>query len=60
MKRIQNIAMCAKTLLSVFLVAVGATSCSDLLDMQPPAEISDSNFWTGEGDAKLALVGCYR
>lgn len=60
MKRIQNIAMSAKTLLAVSLVAVGATSCSDLLDMQPPAEISDSNFWTGEGDAKLALVGCYR
>lgn len=60
MKRIQNIAICAKTLLAISLVAVGTTSCSDLLDMQPPAEISDSNFWTGEGDAKLALVGCYR
>lgn len=39
---------------------LGTTSCSDFLDKQPPADISDNSFWTGEGDAKLALVGCYR
>lgn len=39
---------------------VGLSGCADFLDRQPPASISDNNFWTGEGDAKLALVGCYR
>lgn len=41
-------------------VLIGVSGCSDFLDRQPPASISDNNFWTGEGDAKLALVGCYR
>lgn len=45
----------------LFMVALlGTTSCSDFLDKQPPGDISDNSFWTGEGDAKLALVGCYR
>lgn len=34
--------------------------CSDFLEKNPPSSISDSNFWTGESDAYLALVGCYR
>jgi starch-binding outer membrane protein, SusD/RagB family len=36
------------------------TSCTDILEKQPPTAISDANFWTGESDALLALVGCYR
>lgn len=31
-----------------------------LVRKNPPSEISNGNFWTGESDAKLALVGCYR
>lgn len=42
------------------LITLGMTSCSDILDKQPPSAISDANFWTGEGDALLALTGCYR
>ncbi|HLW10202.1 MAG TPA: RagB/SusD family nutrient uptake outer membrane protein [Fermentimonas sp.] len=49
-----------KACLLIGTVLLGTTSCSDFLDKQPPADISDNSFWTGEGDAKLALVGCYR
>lgn len=42
------------------LLTFSGTSCSDFLDRNPNSDISDNNFWTGEGDAKLALVGCYR
>ncbi|MCD8042179.1 MAG: RagB/SusD family nutrient uptake outer membrane protein [Tannerellaceae bacterium] len=46
---------------ALFLLAVFAgTGCTDFLDRQPLSDISDNNFWTNEGDAKLALVGCYR
>lgn len=38
----------------------GAYGCSDLLTKNPPSSISDGNFWTGESDAYMALVGCYR
>ena len=37
-----------------------ATSCESMLDKNPPADISDGNFWNNEGDAKLALVGVYQ
>lgn len=49
-----------KALIAATMLAGGFTSCSDILDKQPPAAISDANFWTGESDAKMALVGCYR
>lgn len=43
------------------ILAAGLTACStDLLEKNPPAAISNGNFWTGESDAHLALVGCYR
>lgn len=42
------------------ILMVEMSSCSDLLDKNPPSEISNSNFWKSESDAKLALVGCYR
>jgi hypothetical protein len=38
----------------------GMLSCSDFLDKQPTAAISDATFWNDENDAKLALAGCYR
>jgi len=57
-KYIQSIGI--KACLLIVALLLGTTSCSDFLDKQPPADISDNNFWTGEGDAKLALVGCYR
>ncbi len=60
MNKIKNITVSAKFLLAASLIACVNTSCSDLLDKQPPAAISDSNFWTSENDAKMALVGCYR
>lgn len=43
------------------MLTLGITSCSDdLLEKNPPSAISNANFWTGESDARLALVGCYR
>lgn len=60
MKRLNIYSSYATKLLVVTLLTVGTVGCSDFLELQPPAEISDANFWTGEGDAKLALVGCYR
>lgn len=48
-----------KTVLIILAVFMG-TSCSDLLDKQPLAAISDTNFWRGEKDALLALAGCYK
>lgn len=60
MKRLNIYSSYATKLLVATILAVGTVGCSDFLELQPPAEISDANFWTGEGDAKLALVGCYR
>ena len=48
-----------KTCLLALTILLG-TSCTDILDKQPPTSISDASFWTGESDALLALVGCYR
>lgn len=42
------------------ILMVEMSSCSDLLDKNPPSDISNSNFWKSASDAKLALVGCYR
>lgn len=60
MKKISTLFNPTKALLAASILMWGTTSCSDLLDKQPPSAISDGNFWTGESDAKLALVGCYR
>lgn len=49
-----------KSFLLTAIVAISATSCSDYLETAPHASISDASFWTGESDAMLALVGCYR
>lgn len=57
MKRINLLEIKACLLM---ITALFATSCSDFLDRQPTTDISDNSFWTGEGDAKLALTGCYR
>ena len=48
--------------LSVYSLALSGVlaGCSDLLEKNPPSAISDNTFWTGESDAYLALVGCYR
>lgn len=51
---IARISICSLALSSMLV------SCSDLLDKYPPSAISDNTFWTGENDAYLALVGCYR
>lgn len=52
--KVSKLCLAATALLSL------NTSCSDLLEKNDPSAISDRNFWTGESDAKLALVGCYR
>lgn len=49
-----------KACLCALAVSLVTTGCSDLLDKEPPSAISDGSFWTGEGDAMLALTGCYR
>lgn len=50
----------SKVYLCILLWTLGTTSCSDLLEKNPTSAISDGSFWTGEGDAMLALTGCYR
>lgn len=57
MKNIFSKSIIATALLSLILMG---TSCTDILEKQPPTSISDGNFWTGESDALLALVGCYK
>lgn len=62
MKQIYHFIQASKVcLLATAFVSLSTTSCSDdLLEKNPPSAISDGSFWTGEGDAKLALIGCYR
>lgn len=59
MKKLHYMIAPAKMLLAATMT-LGFTNCTDILDKEPPSAISDGSFWTGEGDAKLALVGCYR
>lgn len=60
MKNIYHTIGVAKAGLFALALLLGATGCSDLLDKEPPSAISNGSFWTGEGDAMLALTGCYR
>lgn len=60
MKKIHHTFKITKVCLFTLSLALGTTSCSDLLDKEPPSSISNGSFWTGEGDALLALTGCYR
>lgn len=60
MKKLHYILVSAIKMVAITTLLAGNMSCSDFLDKQPPSAISDGNFWTGESDAKLALVGCYR
>ena len=60
MKNIYNTLGMTKACLCALAVSLVTTGCSDLLDKEPPSAISDGSFWTGEGDAMLALTGCYR
>lgn len=60
MKPLFNIFPIARTLCYSLALLGISTSCSDLLDKEPPSSISDTMFWTNEKDARLALVGCYR
>lgn len=46
-------------ILILFLV-IFITGCNkDFFDKQPLDQASDATFWKTEGDAQLALVGCY-
>lgn len=60
MKKIYYTLEMTKACLCVLAISLATTGCSDLLDKEPPSAISDGSFWTGEGDAMLALTGCYR
>lgn len=60
MKNIYNTLGMTKACLCALAISLVTTGCSDLLDKEPPSAISDGSFWTGEGDAMLALTGCYR
>ena len=56
MKNIYNTLGMTKACLCALAVSLVTTGCSDLLDKEPPSAISDGSFWTGEGDAMLALM----
>lgn len=58
MKTIYNTNI-AKVCIIAAAAVLGFTSCEDILEKNPPSAISNGNFWTGESDAKLALIGCY-
>lgn len=60
MKNIYHTLEITKACLVTLALSLVTVSCSDLLDKEPPSSISDGSFWTGEGDAMLALTGCYR
>lgn len=60
MKKIHHTFEITKVCLLTLSLALGTAGCSDLLDKEPPSDISNGSFWTGEGDALLALTGCYR
>lgn len=60
MKKIYHRSGITKACLLTLALSFSAMSCTDLLDKEPPSAISDGSFWTGEGDAMLALTGCYR
>lgn len=60
MKPLYKIIDLCKACLAGFVLVSLLAGCSDLLDKMPPSAISDGSFWTGEGDAELALIGCYR
>lgn len=47
-------------IMQVAFLMLTVISCDEMLDRQPLTSISDASFWTGEEDAKLALVGCYK
>src|SRR5688572_8182147 len=58
-KRYYN-SMLTKTWLALALLAIFSTGCKkDFFDKQPLDAASDATFWKTEGDAQLALVGCY-
>lgn len=58
-KRYYN-SILTKTWLALALLAILSTGCKkDFFDKQPLDAASDATFWKTEGDAQLALVGCY-
>jgi len=60
MEKKHIISILLKTGFVLGLLVIICTSCSqDLFDKQPLDAISDDTFWQTQGDAQLALVGCY-
>lgn len=50
----------SKTGIVLILLATFLLGCNkDFFDKQPLDQASDATFWKTEGDAQLALVGCY-
>lgn len=50
----------SKTGIVLILLATFLMGCNkDFFDKQPLDQASDATFWKTEGDAQLALVGCY-
>lgn len=60
MKHLKTIFKTAQACIVASSLLCVVAGCSDLLEKEPPSAISNGNFWTSEGDAKLALTGCYR
>lgn len=50
----------SKTGMVLILLTIFIMGCNeDFFDKQPLDQASDATFWKTEGDAQLALVGCY-
>ncbi len=47
-------------LASSIILMIGASSCSDWLDVRPEGEIILNDFWKTETDAQSVMAACYR
>lgn len=48
-----------KSILAIGALTLGMSSCSDLLDKQPPSSPSQSVFWKSKSDFESAIAGAY-
>jgi hypothetical protein len=59
MKKKHNFNIIKATIGLFVLLTINSSCDKELFDKQPLDAASDATFWKTEGDAKLALVGCY-
>ncbi|HEY4786072.1 MAG TPA: RagB/SusD family nutrient uptake outer membrane protein, partial [Bacteroidales bacterium] len=58
-KRYFNLILPKIYIILVMLITFGSGCSKDFFNKQPLDASSDATFWKSQGDAQLALVGCY-